>query len=81
MWQTQDGRLDWFGLVNEEYVPMSPDADGLIESQVFPGLRLVVKALMGGDRATVLSELQKGLETADHAPFVRGLLEKRHLDT
>ena len=78
VWQTQDGRLDWFGLVNEEYVPMSPDADGLIESQVFPGLRLAVKALMGGDLATVLSELQKGLETAEHAAFVRQLLERRN---
>ena len=76
VWQTQEGRLDWFGLVNEEYVPMSPDADGLIESQAFPGLCLAVNALMGGDLATVLSELQKGLETAEHAVFVRRLLEQ-----
>ena len=76
VWQTQEGRLDWFRPVNEEYVPMSPDADGLIESQVFPGLRLAVNALMGGDLATVLSELQKGLETIGHAAFVRQLLEK-----
>ncbi len=82
VWRTQEGRLDWFRLVNEEYVPMLPDADGLIESQAFPGLRLAVKALMGEDLATVLSELQKGLETAPglgtdkHAAFVRRLLEK-----
>jgi hypothetical protein len=55
---------------------MSPDADGLIESQAFPGLCLAVNALMGGDLATVLSELQKGLETAEHAVFVRRLLEQ-----
>ena len=76
VWQTQEGRLDWFHLVNAEYVPMVPDADGLIESQVFPGLHLAVNALMGGDLATVLSELQKGLETDEHAAFVRQLLEK-----
>ena len=76
VWQTQEGRLDWFHLVNEEYVPMSPDADGLIESQAFPGLCLAVNALMGDDLATVLSELQKGLETAEHAVFVRRLLEQ-----
>ena len=78
VWQTQEGRLDWFRLVNEEYVPMVPDADGLIESRIFPGLRLAVKALMGSDLATVLSELQKGLETAEHAAFIRQLLEKRN---
>ena len=76
VWQTQEGRLDWFRLVNAEYVPMVPDADGLIESQTFPGLHLAVNALMGGDLATVLSELQKGLETDEHAAFVRQLLEK-----
>lgn len=78
VWQTQEGRLDWFHLVNEGYVPMSPDADGLIESETFPGLRLAVNALMGGDLATVLSELQKGLETDEHAAFVSQLLEKRN---
>ena len=57
---------------------MLPDADGLIESQAFPGLRLAVNALMGGDLATVLSELQKGLGTAEHAAFVRRLLEDRN---
>ena len=78
VWQTQEGRLDWFRPVSEEYVPMVPDANGLIESQIFPGLRLAVKALMGGDLATVLSELQKGLGTVEHAAFVRWLLEKRN---
>ena len=78
VWRTQEGRLDWFRLVSEEYVPMVPDADGLIESQIFPGLRLAVQALMGGDLATVLSELQKGLETDEHAAFVSQLLEERN---
>ncbi|RKU08277.1 hypothetical protein C6502_15655 [Candidatus Poribacteria bacterium] len=81
VWQTQEERLDWFRLVNEEYVPMVPDAEGLIESQTLPGLRLAVKALMEGDLAAVLSELQKGLETDEHAAFVKRLLEKRNLDT
>ena len=81
VWQTQEGRLDWFRLVSEEYVPMVPDAEGLIESQTFPGLRLAVKALMEGDLAAVLSELQKGLETDEHAAFIRQLLEKRNFDT
>ena len=79
VWQTQERRLDWFRLVNEEYVPMLPDAEELIESQVFPGLRLAVNALIEGDLATVLSELQQGLGTDEHAAFIRQLLEKRNL--
>ena len=81
VWQTQEGRLDWFRLVNEEYVPMVSNAEGLIESQTFPGLRLALKALIEGDLAAVLSELQKGLGTDEHAAFIRQLLEKRNLDT
>ena len=73
VWQTQDGRLDWFQLVNEEYVALAPNAEGVIESQVFPSLRLAVAALLAGDRAKVSSELQAGLQTTVHAVFVEQL--------
>ena len=73
VWQTQDGRLDWFQLVNEEYVAFAPNAEGVIESQIFPGLRLAVAALLAGDRAKVSSELQAGLQTTIHAVFVERL--------
>ena len=70
VWQTQDKRLDWFRLVEGEYVSLKPDASGVLHSEVFPGLRLAVTALLKGDLATVLSELQKGLDTDEHAAFV-----------
>lgn len=73
VWQTQDGRLDWFQLVNEEYVVFAPNADGVIESQIFPGLRLAVAALLAGERTEVSSELQTGLQTTAHAAFVEQL--------
>ena len=73
VWQTQDGRLDWFRLVNEEYAALVPNAEGVIESQVFPGLRLAVAALIEGDRAEVSSELGAGLQTTVHAVFVEQL--------
>ena len=73
VWQTQDERLDWFQLVNEEYMVFAPNAEGVIESQIFPGLRLAVAALLSGDRAKVSSELQEGLQTTTHAAFVERL--------
>ena len=73
VWQTQDRRLDWFQLVNGEYVAFVPNTEGVIESQVFPGLRLAVAALLAGDRAHVSSELQTGLQTTAHAAFVERL--------
>ena len=73
VWQTQEKRLDWFQLVNEAYVTLAPNAEGIIESRIFPGLRLAVAALIEGDRAKVSSELQIGLQTTAHAAFVEQL--------
>lgn len=73
VWQTQEKRLDWFQLVDEEYVVFAPNAEGVIESQIFPGLRLAVAALLAGDRAKISSELQAGLRTTIHAVFVEQL--------
>ena len=73
VWQTEDKRLDWFQRVEGAYVLLTPDTNGVIESEVFPGLRLAIDALLEGDLATVLSELQKGLQTAKHGAFVERL--------
>jgi Uma2 family endonuclease len=70
VWRTQEGRLDWLGLVEGKYTPLQPDGEGIIESQVFSGLRLNAAALLKGDLATVLAELQKGLGAAAHRAFV-----------
>ncbi len=82
VWQTQEKRLDWFQarfhrdsrqLINGEYVALIPDAEGVIESRVFPGLCLAVTALLAGDWTQVSSELQTGLQTAAHGAFVERL--------
>ena len=52
-----DGAFDWFRLQDGKYVPVERDADGIIESAVFPGLRLDVAAMLAGDTASVLAAL------------------------
>ena len=74
VWQTYENRLDWFRLHEGEYLTLKPDESGVAHSEVFPGLDLAVEALLKGDLAKVLSELQKGLETTEHAAFVERLL-------
>lgn len=76
VWRVYDKQLDWFRLINGEYVPLAPDASGVIHSQVFPGLRLLASALLSGDLASVLAELQKGLGTAEHSAFIERLQGK-----
>ena len=77
VWQVYDNRLDWFRLSEGEYVPVTPDAEGVIRSQVFPGLHLAVDKLLEGDLAVVLAELQKGLATPEHAAFVERLAQQQ----
>jgi Uma2 family endonuclease len=73
VWRVYDRQIDWFSLQNERYVRLAPDAAGVVESRVFPGLRLNVNALVVGDLARVLADLQQGLASQAHAAFVKKL--------
>lgn len=42
VWQVFDRTVSWFSLQNGEYVALIPNASGIIQSQVFPGLWLDV---------------------------------------
>lgn len=61
VWDLEGWAITWFALVDGAYVPREPDAHGIVESDVFAGLRLDVGAMLGGDLARVLDGL------ADHA--------------
>jgi Uma2 family endonuclease len=58
VWQVYEERLDWFRLDGSEYVALVADENGFIESNVFPGLRLPVVALLAGDVASVMSAVR-----------------------
>ncbi len=75
VWQTLDNKLDWFCLQNGEYISLEADASGVIKSQVYPGLWLDVAALLRSDMAKVLTVLQQGLSSSEHATFVQKLAQ------
>lgn len=77
VWQIFDNRIDWFALSEGDYLPLSPDDANVFHSQVFPGLRLAATALLDGDVATVLAELQQGLATPEHASVVERLASSK----
>jgi Uma2 family endonuclease len=58
VWRVLDDAIDWLRLHEGEYVRIEADAHGVIESVVFPGLRLHVAKMLAGDHAGVLAELQ-----------------------
>ena len=70
VWQVHEKQIAWFCLQEGEYIRLQPDTTGMIRSRVFPGLWLAVDALLRGDLAIVLAELQTGLATSEHREFV-----------
>ena len=76
VWQIYENQIAWFSLQEGEYIRLQPDETGIIRSQVFPGLRLAVDALLRGELAIVLTELQTGLASREHEKFVDRLNKK-----
>ncbi len=73
VWQVLDQKLSWFYLETGEYLDLIPDADGILRSQVFPGLWLAVNELLAGKMSQVLTILQTGLQSPEYIAFVEKL--------
>ena len=73
VWRVDDRAVDWFVLSNGRYVRSDPGADGILRSDVFPGLWLDPAALVAGDAAKLFAIAQQGHASAEHAEFVREL--------
>lgn len=74
--QAYEQRVDWFVLREGVYESLQPDAEGILRSEVFPGLWLPVDALWEGDLATMLAVLQQGIASLEHGAYVAGLRER-----
>ncbi|GBE72978.1 hypothetical protein myaer87_02050 [Microcystis aeruginosa NIES-87] len=77
VWRFYEQEIDWFRLQAGEYIKLEPDSDGIMRSQILPGLWLDKNALLMGDLGKVLVILQRGLETSEHQDFVNKLTSDR----
>jgi Uma2 family endonuclease len=57
VWRVVDGMIDWFRLRDGAYTWVEPDESGIVDSTVFPGLRLHVPKMLNDDIAGVLLEM------------------------
>ncbi|WP_254173531.1 Uma2 family endonuclease [Planktothrix pseudagardhii] len=76
VWRVDDHEFDWFRLNAGEYIKLESDSNGIIYSQVFPGLWLDKAALLAGNLAQVLEVLQQGLASQSHQDFVQQLAQE-----
>lgn len=77
VWQVFEQKIDWLALENGDYVLLSPNAQGIICSLVFPGLWLDVAAILSGNMRQVLATLQTGIDSQAHQEFVQKLLARK----
>jgi Uma2 family endonuclease len=68
--------VHWHVRRDDQLVRITPDADGIYRSQVFPGLWLDPAALLRKDLAGVIAVLERGLATPEHADFVARLADE-----
>ena len=69
VWRVDDNEIDWFRLKDEKYIKLQADENGIIKSEIYPGLWLDVTALLKGDLVKVLDVLKQGIDTPAHTNF------------
>ena len=77
VWRVEDEAIDWFVLRGDRYEALPIRADGLLKSEVFPGLWLDPQALLSSNLLRVLEVVQAGVKSAEHAAFVERLATNR----
>ncbi len=73
VWRVWDSAIDWFVLQEGRFVRVPMPDHGVYKSRSLPGLWLDVQAVIKGDVAKVLTVLQQGLSSSEHAEFVQRL--------
>lgn len=70
---THEQEVRWFRFENGEIRMIEADEQGVLRSQVLPGLYFDASRFWQGNLAGLLAVLQQGLASAEHATFVKQL--------
>jgi Uma2 family endonuclease len=74
---TEERRIEWHVLESGSYGTLQPDADDLLQSLAFPGLRLDESAFWRDDSTRLLAVLEAGLAAAECGAFLERLRHTR----
>ena len=76
VWRVLDEEFDWFVLRGSQFEKLTPDGEGRLCSEVFPGLWMNVPALLRGEMLTVFQSLQQGIASEAHQAFCETISQK-----
>jgi Uma2 family endonuclease len=77
IYRVLDSAVDWFVLRDGKFVALEPNAEGVLQSECFPGLWLNTAALVQEDMAAVMKTLQEGLASPAHQLFADQLRQRQ----
>lgn len=72
IWRVYEQQLEWFKLRDGEYIKLE-DSEGILKSEMFPGLWLNPQALLAGNLAEALEVLQQSIASIEHQEFLKRL--------
>lgn len=70
IWRVNDDLFEWYALVDSDYQRLLPDEQGIVRSQVFPGLWLDTAAMLAGNLARVIDCVREGISSEEHRQFL-----------
>jgi Uma2 family endonuclease len=76
VWRTREREFDYFVLRGGEFNRLSPAADGIFHSEIFPGLWIDTAALLDDNPALALQRLQQGIDSPEHQTFIAALRQR-----
>lgn len=76
-WSVLEERIVLFRWESGNYLELTPGADGILKSQVLPGLWFDPAAMIRGDKMRVMEVLHLGLQSPEHQEFVLELKGRR----
>lgn len=70
VWRVLDREVDWFVLRDGEFVKQAPSEDGLLSSDVLPGLWLDPVAVAARETTRMFAVAMQGVASPEHGAFV-----------
>ena len=77
VWRSRQRALDWFRLRDGAYEKLPLGSDGIVRSEVFPGLWLRPEVAASHDWIASEAALEAGLASPEHAAFVAELARRK----
>jgi Uma2 family endonuclease len=76
VFQVYERQVAWFVLREDGYQQLAPGEDGVLRSEIFPGLWLDPAAFWTGDMMKVLTVAQQGIASPEHQAYIERLNER-----